>query len=750
MKRCFGAMRWLPIGLTVALAFLPAVCLADATASPWTVVAFSSQHADPGGANDFRAALAVDGDPDTFWCNDYKPVAPPPHSITLDLGSAEYLLGFQYLPRQDGYNGEENGNLGPYRIETSMDGVDFVLVHSGSFDPYSQKQSSVRFDQGVTARYFRLQTDMEWIGVAELAPLVGNPPGTTPTAEPTRTTEQPSVRTDRPIYEQGQDIVASFTGCTGRGGWIGICSADATRYPGHSLRVWLYANSGTKTIGAETRTSGEVRFSASLFASLLAPGEYAMYLMDEDWTTQVAETRFVVVEKGGDTTPPTMPDAPKGIAYVRTAEEWGYAAGRVTVTPPANDKGLRGFELFWADDSGRLPGYSHIAYLPYQAGEATTFDIPVGVVYPAGAMRIVAFARSWGDLASVGSASVDLDPAGRLPDSPLRFSFQVLSDLHITSDPSHLHTLHLVAALQDILVTDPGSAAIFTVGDNTDHGIESEWKLFQSTIAAVLNGGKPPLYATLGNHDVGPGSGPGDPVALYRTYTGAPGIFYRVEIEGLTFLVLASGSTGAGSGSAEIGQDQLTWLSDELDQASRKGGPIFVFLHQPMTDTVSGSLYSVDPQVQVWAGVVQEKEIRSLLDRYPQAMLFTGHSHWQFDSLQPLLLSDGSTANYLNSASVAYLWTDANQELEGSEGYFVEVHDDYVLVRGRDFVGRQWASIAQFLLPIRSPVPSATPTVAAPPEEKPGPDPTLWIVLVAVAVSAGLAWLLRTLFRKRR
>jgi hypothetical protein len=47
---------------------------------------------------------------------------------------------------------------------------------------------------------------------------------------------------------------------------------------------------------------------------------------------------------------------------------------------------------------------------------------------------------------------------------------------------------------------------------------------------------------------------------------------------------------------------------------------------------------------------------------------------------------------------VGYLWTDDDTELVGSQGYYIEVYDDYVLVRGRDFVNKEWVSNAQFML----------------------------------------------------
>ena len=51
-----------------------------------------------------------------------------------------------------------------------------------------------------------------------------------------------------------------------------------------------------------------------------------------------------------------------------------------------------------------------------------------------------------------------------------------------------------------------------------------------------------------------------------------------------------------------------------------------------------------------------------------------------------------------NASSVAYLWTDQGNEKAGSEGFFVEVYEDRVLVRGRDFTTGTWVEQAQFAI----------------------------------------------------
>ena len=114
----------------------------------------------------------------------------------------------------------------------------------------------------------------------------------------------------------------------------------------------------------------------------------------------------------------------------------------------------------------------------------------------------------------------------------------------------------------------------------------------------------------------------------------------------------------------------------------------------------------MDPLIQRWHGVIEDAELRAVTDRFPGLVLFTGHTHWKFDSLQPFLPGNGKAASYINAAAVAYLWTDQNGTVEsggsvpepGSEGLIVEVYRHFILLRGYDFAAGRWSASAQFRL----------------------------------------------------
>lgn len=129
----------------------------------------SAQPGNPGTA-------AFDGNNTTFWHTQFTPTSPvPPHEIQIDLGSTYSVVGFSYLPRQDGCS---NGYFKNYAFFVSADGVNWgtavvtssftytgTVACNGSATVQAAKQVSFG---AKTGRYVRLQ---------ELSEVNGNPWG---------------------------------------------------------------------------------------------------------------------------------------------------------------------------------------------------------------------------------------------------------------------------------------------------------------------------------------------------------------------------------------------------------------------------------------------------------------------------------------------------------------------------------------------------------------------------------------------
>ncbi|MCM3134306.1 metallophosphoesterase [Paenibacillus polysaccharolyticus] len=181
----------------------------------------------------------------------------------------------------------------------------------------------------------------------------------------------------------------------------------------------------------------------------------------------------------------------------------------------------------------------------------------------------------------------------------------------------------------------------------------------------------------------------------FEAATGMKGSYHDHWIDGYHYIFL--GTEQPHPKDCEMSSKQLEWLDEKLAEQAALDRPIFLFIHQPLMDTVAGSL-----QAQGWYGVNQDAELKAVLAKYPQAILFSGHTHWQLQAPHTMYDGAGQLPTMFNASSVAYLWTDEDEHLEGSEGLHVEIYKDRVIVKGRDFAAGKWVEGAEYT--VRYPV----------------------------------------------
>lgn len=153
-------------------------------------------------------------------------------------------------------------------------------------------------------------------------------------------------------------------------------------------------------------------------------------------------------------------------------------------------------------------------------------------------------------------------------------------------------------------------------------------------------------------------------------------------IRGYRFLFLGSERSRITDGelgdAAYLSEEQLDWFKHKLREGHVRGKPMFVFLHQPLI-TASG-----------WGKtrfVVQQDELRRVLQEHPGIILFSGHLHTQL-GLPNSFLQDGYT-QFVSSSPARTRDADFKIATEKSEGLVVQVFSDKVVVKGRDFLGRR-------------------------------------------------------------
>ena len=442
--------------------------------------------------------------------------------------------------------------------------------------------------------------------------------------------------------------------------------------------------------------------------------------------------------------------APLSAEYKLDDVTSGLAAGTVNVKVPSsmvsNDNAI---VMYWADANGKLTDYDSLA--PQRiTSEEMTITIGSNVAIPEGATQLWVYTSTgckvndgqWQGAESSAHVACDLPSGSSLDLSGDYVQFQVLSDIHLnqtgnSSKGEYTGGLtYFPKALADIAKNSPNSNTIIA-GDIADSGSESEYRKMESFISAQSGISNSSVYLSIGNHDYYSGTAD-NPHAfdiseatqeakrnLFKKYaakaTGvqftsedSTSLYYSVTLDGYKHIMLGS-EKQINSVDAYLSDTQLEWFEEQLQQATAESSakPIFVYLHQSIYDTISGSFSG-----QGWDGIdsahtdVDDDSCRtkliSILQKYPQVILFDGHSHWDMNSIGNSHVSNQDSdglPSIFNTASAAYLWStynDVNDTSgvfeEGSEGYYVRVYSDKVVVMGRDFRNGKYIPSAMYVI----------------------------------------------------
>ena len=268
-----------------------------------------------------------------------------------------------------------------------------------------------------------------------------------------------------------------------------------------------------------------------------------------------------------------------------------------------------------------------------------------------------------------------------------RLHFSIVSDVHTEGNNAMRYKV-LARSMQDMKKCKSGNDAILFLGDNTMNGFRGENILFHGIVRTVLRGEN--VLTVLGNHDV---SNDENDKKLndYLLFTNA--FFgrqldrpcYTQEINGYTFIVL--------------GLDvQLDWLQDALD-AANGDKPVFIFAHLPLQRA----------QMQ---GDSDTDSLSAMLARYGaqhEVFCFVGHTHMDLSLSRSFWSGNGYTQIYMPRLTELIGERDNEPTKRTGDGVEVEVYDDELVIRGRNFFRGEWigSGEGETLLEMRYPLTDA-------------------------------------------
>jgi hypothetical protein len=281
------------------------------------------------------------------------------------------------------------------------------------------------------------------------------------------------------------------------------------------------------------------------------------------------------------------------------------------------------------------------------------------------------------------------------------YSFGALSDLHLSAGDADTDFQRALTYFTQTEKVD------FTCicGDLTNFGRVDEYEHYKDMVDTYSP--NTPVYAISGNHDATDEYN-GGPPALTLTndgitpYTGNS-LFYTFTQDNDVFVMMGIRRWDYANSTTEdlFSVEELQWLYDTLEANRNKR--CFVFQHALRFDGC-GRPYGGWPTANLLS-VEQGKVFTSIVSHYPNVVWFHGHSHTCFDSQE-----DNDMANYdhafgCHSIHIPSLATSREYENSAyvgktaeSEGYVVDVYENHIVLRGRDFVAEKFLPIVTYCI----------------------------------------------------
>ena len=274
------------------------------------------------------------------------------------------------------------------------------------------------------------------------------------------------------------------------------------------------------------------------------------------------------------------------------------------------------------------------------------------------------------------------------------YSFGAISDIHLQYDTAQADFQKALTYFNE--VEDVAFTCI--CGDLTQTCYADTMATYKEYVDTYSP--NTPVYEIAGNHEsyAQDWSQNGESVVrnLMETYTGKP-LYYSFTHGEDVFIMV-----GICSDYAVFGDGGLQWLYETLETNRNKR--CFVFQHiRP--DDACGNAYGIYAN-DIWGGT-ESVVFENLMKHYKNVIFFHGHSHLRFG-----LQTKDNLANYdnkygMHSIHIPSLSAPRTGNIDGtgrtelyaeSEGYVVDVYENHIVLRGRDFVKEEFLPIATYCL----------------------------------------------------
>ena len=286
-----------------------------------------------------------------------------------------------------------------------------------------------------------------------------------------------------------------------------------------------------------------------------------------------------------------------------------------------------------------------------------------------------------------------------------RLNAALVSDIHIDVDWP-IGEWIWANGLNDLRYSVDPVDALIVSGDLTNYGdgpsIESFFNIMAEKNSAAY------WVTAMGNHDVGHVEDTTQEgarqrfVDLYNALNPSgeqiDKAYYKLDVNGYRFVVLCDDGDDTWD-CPDMSAEQLQFLDDSLAEAADRGLPMFVVCHVPVE--------GVNGQDVIWddGGLDDNSDaVQAILEKYENVFFISGHVHTGING--PLVetvfgFSCVETINGVNYVNLpTYMIINRYGVPWGGMGFQMEVYDDEVLFRARNYGSSKWYPVYDHSVPL--------------------------------------------------
>lgn len=276
------------------------------------------------------------------------------------------------------------------------------------------------------------------------------------------------------------------------------------------------------------------------------------------------------------------------------------------------------------------------------------------------------------------------------------FDAAFISDTHSSSEYFHDRSKLIRKALCGISQTDHIPDALVIAGDISNATDPKEYAMLQWSMR-TFNKVETVLPA-VGNHDVRAADTYEEASDYFSDFADFCGVetdktYYSTYVNGYKFIIL--GSEDMLNIEAYISDAQLQWFDEQMTEAVTTNKPVFVVCHQPLYNS-NNTIF--DPNAEKnWGLGEQNEQITEIFRKYVPSYNYpvfyiTGHLHRSYSEYS----FDSDYCDNLYCVNIP----SVTKTEDGGLGLAVEVYENEVLLRARNYITMEWLEDYQYSVPI--------------------------------------------------